>query len=147
MTEAIQQASTCSSREINGNYENVVYSWFIRLLIHTSTPCTENYSSMPGTVPVVACMLAKSAFCNPMNCSPLRLLHLWNFPGKNPGVDCHFLLQGIFPTQGSNPRLSCLLQWQVGFVFVFNHWRHLGSPNRLLRLQLPTGNLESTQNL
>ena len=25
-----------------------------------------------------------------------------DFPGKNTGVDCHFLLQGIFPTQGSN---------------------------------------------
>ena len=24
------------------------------------------------------------------------------FPGKNTGVNCHFLLQGIFPTQGSN---------------------------------------------
>ena len=29
----------------------------------------------------------------------------WNFPGKNTGVVCHFLLQGIFPTQGSNPGL------------------------------------------
>ena len=27
---------------------------------------------------------------------------------------CHFLLQGIFQTQGSNPRLLCLLHWQVG---------------------------------
>ena len=27
------------------------------------------------------------------------------FSGKNTGVGCHFLLQGIFPTQGSNPRL------------------------------------------
>ena len=27
------------------------------------------------------------------------------FPGKNIGVGCHFLLQGIFPTQGSNPGL------------------------------------------
>ena len=26
----------------------------------------------------------------------------WNFPGKNTGVLCHFLLQGIFPTQGSD---------------------------------------------
>ena len=26
-------------------------------------------------------------------------------PGKSTGVDCHFLLQGIFPTQGSNPGL------------------------------------------
>ena len=30
---------------------------------------------------------------------------LWNSPGKNTGVGCHFLLQGIFPTQGSNPGL------------------------------------------
>ena len=28
--------------------------------------------------------------------------HPWNSPGKNMGVGCHFLLQGIFPTQGSN---------------------------------------------
>ena len=34
----------------------------------------------------------------------------WDFPGKNTGVGCHFFLQGIFPTQGSNLRL---LQWQV----------------------------------
>ena len=34
-------------------------------------------------------------------------------PGKNTGVDCHFLLQGIFPNQGSNQRLS-LLQWEMG---------------------------------
>ena len=33
------------------------------------------------------------------------LLCPWNSPGKNIGVDCHFLLQGIFPTQGSNPGL------------------------------------------
>ena len=39
-----------------------------------------------------------------------RLLHLWHFPGKNTGVGCHFLIQGIFPTQGSNPHL---LHWQV----------------------------------
>ena len=31
--------------------------------------------------------------------SPTRLLCPWDFPGKNNGVGCHFLLQGIFPTQ------------------------------------------------
>ena len=36
---------------------------------------------------------------------PTRLLHLWDSPGKNTRVGCHFLLQGIFPTQGSNPGL------------------------------------------
>ena len=33
---------------------------------------------------------------------PTRLLCPWNFPGKSTGVGCHFLLQGIFQTQGSN---------------------------------------------
>ena len=37
-------------------------------------------------------------------------LRPWNFPGKNTGVSFHFLLQGIFPTQGSN---LCLLHWQA----------------------------------
>ena len=38
-----------------------------------------------------------------------RLLCPWDFSGKNTKVDCHFLLQGIFLTQRSNPRLlgSC----------------------------------------
>ena len=39
-----------------------------------------------------------------------RLLYLWNFPGKNTGVSCYFLLQGIFLTQGLD---LCLLRWQV----------------------------------
>ena len=34
-----------------------------------------------------------------------KLLGPWGFPGKNTGVGCRFLLQGIFPTQGSNPGL------------------------------------------
>ena len=36
---------------------------------------------------------------------PTRLLRPWDFPGKNTGVGCHFLLKGIFPTQGLNPDL------------------------------------------
>ena len=39
-----------------------------------------------------------------------RLLCPWAFPGKNTRVGCHFLLQGIVPTQGLNPyflRVSC----------------------------------------
>ena len=41
----------------------------------------------------------------PCGVQPTRLLCPWDFPGKNTGADCHFLLQGIFPTQGSNPGL------------------------------------------
>ena len=38
----------------------------------------------------------------PHGLQPTRFLCPWDSPGKNTGVDCHFLLQGIFPTQGSN---------------------------------------------
>ena len=40
--------------------------------------------------------------CNPMD---IRLLHPWDFLGKSTGVGCHFLFQGIFLTQASNPGL------------------------------------------
>ena len=36
---------------------------------------------------------------------PSRLLCPWDSPGKNTGVVCYAFLQGIFPTQGSNPSL------------------------------------------
>ena len=48
---------------------------------------------------------------------PTRLLHPWDFPGKNTRVGYHFLLQGIFPTQGSN---LCLQHWQADF-FSLSH--------------------------
>ena len=32
-------------------------------------------------------------------------MKFWTSPGKNTGVGCHFLLQGLFLTQGSNPGL------------------------------------------
>ena len=53
------------------------------------------------------------ALYNPMDCS-LPGCSLWHSPGKNTGVGCHALLQGILPTQGSNPCLICLLHWQEG---------------------------------
>ena len=42
------------------------------------------------------------------------LLCLWDSPGKNAGVGCHALLQGILPTRGLNKHLLCLLHWQGG---------------------------------
>ena len=41
----------------------------------------------------------------PLGLQPPRLLRPWDFPGKSTGVGCHFLLQGIFLTQGLNPGL------------------------------------------
>ena len=48
----------------------------------------------------------QSNWCSCINClrphgvQPSRLLYLWNFPGKNTGVGCHFLLQGNLPDLG-----------------------------------------------
>ena len=42
-----------------------------------------------------------------------KLLCLWDSPGKNSRMACHFLLQGIFLTQGSNPYLLYILHWQA----------------------------------
>ena len=41
---------------------------------------------------------------------PTGLLQPSDFPGKNTGVSCHFLLQGVFPTQGSKLHL---LHWKA----------------------------------
>ena len=51
---------------------------------------------------------------DPMNCSLPGSSVRGDSPGKNTGVGCHFLLQGIFPTQGLNPGLLRLLHWQAG---------------------------------
>ena len=53
-----------------------------------------------------------------------RLLCPWSFPGKDTGVGCHFLLQGIFPTQGSKLHLLCLLHWQADSL-PLNHLENL----------------------
>ena len=49
-----------------------------------------------------------------MDCSPPASSVHGDSPGKNTGVGCHVLLQGIFLTQGLNLRLLSLLHWQPG---------------------------------
>ena len=53
-------------------------------------------------------------FCDPMDCSPPDSSVHGNSPGRNTGVGCHALLQGIFPTQGLNSCLLHVLHWQAG---------------------------------
>ena len=59
------------------------------------------------TVPVTMCLVAQSCrtLWDSMNCSPAGSSVHGESPGKDTGVRCHALLQGIFPTQGSNPGL------------------------------------------
>ena len=60
----------------------------------------------------------------PYGLYPTRLLCPWAFPGKNTGVGCYVLLQGIFLTEGSNRCLLCCRN-----PFLLSHW---GSPKEIL---------------
>ena len=61
-----------------------------------------------------------------------------HFPIKNTGVGCHFLLHGILLTQGSNPRLLRLLDWQADSLPL----SHQGSP--LIHLRIVYGCFQPT---
>ena len=61
---------------------------------------------------------------DPMGYIPLGSSVHGDSPGKNTGVGCHALLQGIFPTQGTNPGLSHC-RW------ILYHLNHQGSPRIL----------------
>ena len=67
---------------------------------------------MSSPICCCGCLVAKSylTLCDPMD---RGVLWLWDFPGKNTGVDCYFLLQGIFLIQGLNP---CLPHWQADSI-------------------------------
>ena len=83
--------------------------------------------TLPGSLLLTftCCLVAKSGpvLCDPMGLRPTRLLRSWDSPGKNTGVGCHFILQGIFPIQGSNP--GCLHYRQILYSL-----SHQGSPKR-----------------
>ena len=73
------------------------------------------------------CVCAQSlqsflTLCDPRDCIACQAPLSMGFSGKNTGVGCQALLQGIFPTQGSNPCLLCLLHCRWNLYSV-NHLR------------------------
>ena len=82
-----------------------------------------------------------SNFLWPHGLWPTRLLCPWNFPSKNTGVCCHFLLQGIFPTQGWSHVscvscvgrwiLYCWVTWESTSCEELTHWKKPWSWERL----------------
>ena len=103
------------------------YMPFLMSLPHTPPPSHPSRSSQDSAqCSVMSCVFLKlpcmvlmcvhelsvvSDSLQPRGSYPTRLLCPWDSPGKNTGVSCHFLLQRIFLTQGSNPCLLCLLHW------------------------------------
>ena len=75
--------------------------------------CLDTQPSSPRPRLLVLLLLNVLSVSRSVVSDSLRPLRPWNFPGKNTGVGCHFLLQGLFLTQGLSPRLLCLLRWQA----------------------------------
>ena len=65
----------------------------------------QSHSSHNFKEVVVVQLLSRVQLLQPHGLQPTRLLCPWDSPGKNTRVGCHFLLQGIFLTQESNPGL------------------------------------------
>ena len=73
------------------------------------------------------CFITQSypTLCDPMDCSPQGSSVHGNSPGKDTRVGCHALLQGIFPTQGSNSS-------HTHFRWILYHLSHQGSQKVML---------------
>ena len=97
--------------------------------LKTSTVCqaicymhTKSFSQCVGVCACACVCVSRSVVSyslRPHGLQPSRVLCPWDFPGKNTGVDCYSLLQGIFLTQGSN--LSLLHCRQI--LYHLNHQR------------------------
>ena len=97
-----------------------------------SFPHTRPLVPMPLSIwlfPNYPCMHAKSlqlclTLCDPMDCGPLSSsVHPRDSPGKNTGMGCHALLQGIFLTQGSNLHLLMSPVLAGGFFTTSTTWK------------------------
>ena len=107
-----QMHPLCSNkgkREINAGscrQENSDYSK------HSAKQSRQPSAKVPITLilsVILLCLVAQSCptLCNPMDCSPPGSSAHGGSPGKNTGVGCHFLFQGIFPIQDWS-QISCI---------------------------------------
>ena len=69
----------------------------------------------------VKSLQSRPVLCDPMNYNPPGFYVHGDSAGKKTGMGCRALLQGIFPTQGLNLHLLCLLHWQ-GFFTTSATW-------------------------
>ena len=85
-------------------------AWIRRLLTVSNSPLLFHFPSFGVYVWVSMCVHVGTLSCVRLlgshGLQPDRLLYPWDFPDKNTGVDCHFLPQEIFLTQGLNQHLQ-----------------------------------------
>ena len=93
--------------------------WILYWLSHQESPKNKVYQLVNIYMKVKVSVMSDSLRLHGLRFT--RLLCPWNSPGKNSEVGCHLLLQGYFPTQGSNP----------GFLYyrqILYRPSHQGSP-------------------
>ena len=109
--------------------DSVIYIYF-QIFFHFRLSQDTEYRSLCYAVNpccffvLCMCLVTQSCptLCDPMDCSsPGSSIH-GDSPGKNPRVGCHALLQGIFPTQGSNPGLPHCRQVLYRLSHQGSHW-------------------------
>ena len=67
------------------------------------------------------CVCSHSVICDPLDYIQIGSLCPWDSLGKNTGVGCHSLLQGIFPTQELNACLPCFLHCRR-ILYLLKEW-------------------------
>ena len=94
------------------NAYNTLADWGAQMIcgVVTTTPCIAVAAEANKDHVFMLTPSASSPLVTHLNALIFTGLH---FPGKNTRVGCHFLLQEIFPTQESNPRLLHLLHRQM----------------------------------
>ena len=110
--------------------------YILNLLYHQAVYISSICSSSNTTNNHMLSRFSCVPLCNPMDCSPPgSSVHGIFQAGRNIEVGCHCLLQRIFLTQVSNPRLLCLLHWQVGSLPLVP----TGKPNTPNSMDYPEG--------
>ena len=112
VSQVFQTESSCQNSPVMARVNTVdsrVTPWV------PSPPCY-NGGGFSRLVRPPGCWLQSyPTLCNSMNSSPVGSSVHGDSPGMNTGVGCHFLLKGIFPTQGLNPCLLCALHGRQDF--------------------------------
>ena len=113
--------------------------WILASLACIFSPAVHTVHTLLRLLVTGTCSVTSvvSSSLQPHGLQPARLLCLRYSPGKNTGAGCHARLQGIFPTQGSNPCLLCLLHCRQTFFFFFFFTAEApGKPSQSPRLGL-----------
>ena len=107
-TEELESYSPLGHKEPDktATKHNTIYPkslWHLKIFVQMSS------NEFPKRSPGIASLLSVTQSCptlwDPMDCSPPHSSVRGTLPGRNTRVGSHSLLQGIFPTQGSNPGL------------------------------------------